>query len=101
MTPMRKTYYWYYNTDESIPVMVKLKQFVMIYIQLIQENNTTNNFPSDYKGYTDMNPHLLSEHNHQIIQYKIEARENLSHDEYVEDKNYYYIDSDDYNDDEN
>ena len=30
-----------------------------------------------------MNPYLLSEHNHQIILDKIEARENINHDEYV------------------
>ena len=48
-----------------------------------------------------MTPHLLSEHDHQIIQDKIEARENLNHDEYVEDKNYYNVDSDDYDDGDN
>ena len=32
MTPMRKTSYWYHKPDESIPVMVKLKQVVMPYI---------------------------------------------------------------------
>ena len=48
-----------------------------------------------------MNPHLLSEHDHQIILDKIKARENLNHDEYVEDENYYNVDSDDYDDDDN
>ena len=48
-----------------------------------------------------MNPHLLSEHAYQIILNKIEARENLNHDEYVEDKNYYNVDIDDYDDDDN
>ena len=33
-----------------------------------------------------MNTHLLSEYDHQIILDKFEARENLNHDEYVEDK---------------
>ena len=47
--------------------MVKLKQVVMPLIELIQENNTTNNFPLRYKGYADMNPCLLSVHNHQVI----------------------------------
>ena len=47
-----------------------------------------------------MNPHLLSEHDHQIILDKIVTRENLNHDEYVEDENYYNVDSDDsYGDD--
>ena len=32
---------------------------------------------------------------------KIEAREKFNHDEYVEDKNYYNIDSDDSDDDDN
>ena len=48
-----------------------------------------------------MKPHLLSEHDHQIILDKIEARENLNHDEYVDDENYYNADSDDSNDDDN
>ena len=60
----------------------------MPYIELIQDNNETNNLPSRFKGYADMNPHLLSEHNHQIILDKIEAIENLNHDEYVEDESY-------------
>ena len=47
-----------------------------------------------------MNPHLLSEHDHQIILNKIEARDNLNHDEYVEDENYYNVDSADYDDDD-
>ena len=54
-----------------------------------------------YPGYADMNPHLLSEHDHEIILDKIEARENLNHDEYVEDGNYYNVDSDDSDDDDN
>ena len=83
MTPTRKTPHWYYNIYEEIPSMVKLKQVVMPYIELIQEKNITNNFPSRFKGYANMNPNLLSEHDHKIILDKIEARENLNHDEYV------------------
>ena len=101
MTPMRKTYYWYHEQDEAIPGMVKLKQSGITYIELIQGNNKTNKLPSCFKGYSDMNPLLLSEHDHQIILYKIEARESLSHDEYVEDENYYNVDSDDSDDDDN
>ena len=67
MTPIRKTFYWYHDPDEDIPVMVKLKQVLMLYIELIQDINTTNKLPSSFKGYADMKPHLLSEHNHQII----------------------------------
>ena len=48
-----------------------------------------------------MNPHLLSEHDHQIILDKIEEWENLNHDKYVENENYYNIYSDDSDDDDN
>ena len=67
MNPMKKTYHWYHETNEAIPVMVKLKQVVLPLIELIQENNTTNKLPLRYKGYADMNPFLLSVHYHQII----------------------------------
>ena len=73
----------------------------MPYIELIQEKNTTNNLPLCFKGHADMNPHLLSEHSHQIIQDKTEARENLNYDEYWEDENYYNVDSDDSDNDDN
>ena len=96
---MRKTSYWYHKPDEAIPVMDKLKQVVVLYIELIQYNNTTNNLLSHFKGYADMNLHLLSEHDHQIILDKTEARENLNRDEYVEDENHYNVDSD-YSDDD-
>ena len=48
-----------------------------------------------------MNPHLLSEHDHQIILDKFSRRKNINHEEYVEDENYYNLDSDDYDDDDN
>ena len=32
---------------------------------------------------------------------KTEARENINHDEYVEDKNYHNVDNDDYDDNNN
>ena len=89
-----KTSHWYHETNEAIPVMVKLKQVVMPLVELMQENNTTNKLPLRYKGYADMNPCLLSVHNHQIILEKIEARENLNHDEYVEEEDYYNVYSD-------
>ena len=41
-----------------------------------------------------MNPCLLSVHTHQVILEKIEARENLNHDEYVEEEDNYNVDSD-------
>ena len=63
-------------------------------IELIQENNTTNKYPLRYKGYADMNPCLFFVHDHQVILEKIEARENLNHDEYMEEEYYYNVDSD-------
>ena len=48
-----------------------------------------------------MNPHLLSEHYHQIVLNIIEGGENINHDEYVEDEKYYNVDSDDSDDDDN
>ena len=48
-----------------------------------------------------MNPHLLSEHDHHILLDNIKSRKNLNHDEYVWDGNYYNVDSDDSNDDDN
>ena len=48
-----------------------------------------------------MNPSLLSVHDRQVILEKIEARENLNHDEYVEEEDYYNVDSDEYDFDEN
>ena len=36
----------------------------------------------------------MSEHDHQVILEKIEARENINHGEYVEEKDYYNDDSD-------
>ena len=68
---------------------------------MIQDNNTTNKLPSRFKGYADTKPNLLSEHDYQIILDKIEARENLNNDEYVEDESYYNVYSDDSNYDDN
>ena len=42
-----------------------------------------------------MKPCLLYVHNHQVILRKIEARENLDHNEYVEEEDYYNVDIDD------
>ena len=49
-----------------------------------------------------MKPRLLYEHDHKIILDQTEAIENLNYDEYVEDKNYYNLDSydSDYDDNE-
>ena len=44
MTIMRKTSYLYHEPDEAIPIVMKLKQVVIPYIELIQDNNTTNKF---------------------------------------------------------
>ena len=101
MTPTRVTSYWYHDPDKSIPFIVKLKHFMMPFVEFIQYKNTTNKFPPRFEGYVFMNPHLLSEHYHQIILDKIEARENTNHNEYVEDENYYNVDIDDSYDDDN
>ena len=101
MTPMKKTSHWYHKTNESIPVIVKIKQVVMPLIELIQDNYTTNKLPLRCKGYADMNPFLLSLHNHQVILKKIEARENLNRNEYVEEEDYYNVDSDEFDIDDN
>ena len=74
--------------------MVKLKQVFVPLIELIKENNTTNNLPLRYKGYADMNPCFLSVHDNHVILEKIEARENLNHDEYAEEEDYENVDSD-------
>ena len=100
MTTTRKTSYWYHELDEAIPVMVKLKQVVMHFIELIQESNITDKFRLRYKRYAYMNPHLLSENNHKIMLDIIEARENINHDDYTEDENLNNVDSDDYDDDD-
>ena len=95
MTPMIKTSHCYHNPNEAIPVMVNLKQVVMPLIEFIQENNIKNNkLPLRYKGYAYMNLCLLSLHDHHVILEKIEGRENLNHDEYMEEEDYYNVDSD-------
>ena len=101
MTPTRKTFYWYHEWDEAISVMVKLIFFVMPYIELIKDNNKKNKLPSRFKVYSDMNTHLLSGNDHQIILDKIEEEENHNHDEYVEDENDYNGDSNDSDEDDN
>ena len=58
--------------------MVKLKQVVMPLIELIQENNTKNKLPLRYKGYADMNPCLLSVHDHQVILEKLKQEKILT-----------------------
>ena len=95
MTSMRKPSYWFHDPDEAIPIIVKLKQVLLPFIELIQYNNTRNKLPSCVKGYAFMNPYLLSEHDNQIILDKIEARDNLNHNEYLEYVNFYNVDSDD------
>ena len=48
-----------------------------------------------------MNPRLLSVHYQQVVLEKIEARENLNHDEYVEEEDNYNVDSDEFDIDAN
>ena len=78
MTPMIKTSHLYHKPDKAIPVMAKFKKVVMPLIELIQENNTTNKLPLRYKGYADMNPCLLSVHNHQVILEKMKQEKILT-----------------------
>ena len=47
-------------------------------IELIQDNNTTNNLSLRYKGYADMNPRLLSVHDHQVILEKLKKEKILT-----------------------
>ena len=49
MTPIRKKLYWYHEPDEAIPVMEKLKQGVMPYIEFIQYKDKKYKFPSSLK----------------------------------------------------
>ena len=64
-------------------------------------SRSSHNSPHDNKCF-DRNhinsksndPCLLSVHDHQVILEKIEARENLNHNEYVEEEDYYNVDSD-------
>ena len=101
MTPMRKTSYWYHDRNEKIPVMVKLNKLWCLTFNWFRTTTKTNKLPSRFKGYVDTNPHLLSEHDHQIVLDKIEGIENINKDEYVEDENCYNVDSDDSNYDDN
>ena len=75
---MGSFFHWYHKTNEAIPGIVKLKQVVMPLIELIQENNTQNKLPLRYKGYADMNPCLLSVHDHQVILEKMKQEKILS-----------------------
>ena len=50
------------------------------------DSNHINSYSND--------PCLLSEHDHQVILENYEARENLNHEEYVEEEDYYNVDSD-------
>ena len=78
MTPMVKNSHWYHKPNEAIPVMVKLKQVFMPLIELIQDNNTTNKLPLRYKVYADVNPLLLSVHDHQFILEKLKQEKILT-----------------------
>ena len=57
--------------------------------------------PLRYRGYAAVNPCLLSVHKYQVIFESFYARENLNHDEYVEEEDYYNVDSDEYDIDDN
>ena len=66
-----------------------------------QSSRSSHNSPHDKKcldsnhiNSKSNDPCLLSQHDHQVILEKIEARENLNHDEYVKEEDYYNVDSD-------
>ena len=66
-----------------------------------QASRSSHNSPHDNKcldsnhiSSKSKDPCLLSEHDHKVILGEIEARENLNHDEYVEEEDYYNVDSD-------
>ena len=66
-----------------------------------QSSRSSHNSPHDNKclgcnhiNSTSNDPCLLSEHDHQVILENFEARENLNHDEYMEEEDYYNVDSD-------
>ena len=96
------------SIDMSLPVIsvsLPLNNLVINphHLSLVfhQSSTSSNNSPHDNKcldsnqiNSKSNDPCLLSEHNHQVILENIEARENLNHDEYVKEKDYYNIDSD-------
>ena len=47
-------------------------------IELIQDNNASNKFPLRYKGYADINPSLLSVHDHQVMLGKLKQEKILT-----------------------
>ena len=49
---------------------------------------------SNHINSKENDPCLLSENDQQVILEKIEAKEKLNHDEYVEEEDYYNVDSD-------
>ena len=74
------------NADSKLESTIHLPQTV---IQLFFQYAVSSN-----KHTKSNEPCLLSEHDHQVILEKIEARENINHDEYVEEEDYYNVDSD-------
>ena len=86
-------------TSVSLPwnnLVINLPQMSSV----CQQSRSSHNSPHDNECL-DINhinsksndPCLLSEHDHQVILEKIETRENLNHDEYVEEEDYYNVDS--------
>ena len=66
-----------------------------------QSSRSSHNSPNDNEcldsnhiNSKSNDPCLLSKHDHQVILQRIEARENLNHDEYVEEEYYYNVDND-------
>ena len=66
-----------------------------------QSSSSSHNSPHDNKcldsnhvNSKSNDPCLLSVQDHQVILENFEARENLNYDEYVEEEDYYNVDSD-------
>jgi len=93
---------WYYEPPNDILVMVRLKQVLMPYFEMKNPNDPSTKLPRHLKRFTDMNPHVLCKEDHLTMMDKIEGRQNLNYEEYVEDDDEYYynIVTDDVHNDE-
>ena len=84
--------------------MVKLKQVIRPYIELIQEKNTTI---QEKNRHHVLNYTLISTFTYYLntiiksYWIKLRQREFFNHDKYVEDENYYNVDGDYSDDDDN
>ena len=92
----------------SLPLNNSVINTPQLYSVCQQSSRSSHNIPHDKKcidsnhiNSKSNDPCLFSEHDHQEILETIEARENLNHDEYVEEEDYYNVDSKEYDIDAN